>query len=269
MLLSCQGNIHRGSGNEVGNTDTVQPIDTIKEQTKYPTKIDTLKYNLRLHPAGNYNTLARTIQQQRAAFAQQYSAFSDSSLKDSILLTAGEYLKEAIINQLLPFWYGTPWDFNGYTHIPNQGKIACGYLVSTTLLHCGFHVDRYHLAKQDPFSEAEIIQGDSAGVRNIQPELGLLTVSAEDYNQKTMEKIKSKIDTGLYFVGLDCHVGYLLYRKNRLIFLHSNYYLPNEGVMAEFASVSGPFTNSMNYYIASISNNTELIKKWLVYEKLN
>ena len=33
---------------------------------------------------------------------------------------------EFVVDSLLPCWYGTPWDFNGITETPGQGKIACG-----------------------------------------------------------------------------------------------------------------------------------------------
>ena len=51
-------------------------------------------------------------------------------------------------DELLPAWDGTPWDFHGTSQAPREGKIACGYFVSTTLLHLGLQVERVRMAQQ-------------------------------------------------------------------------------------------------------------------------
>src|SRR5687768_13237846 len=60
-----------------------------------------------------------------------------------------------LTEKLIPHWLTTPWSFEGHTSIPRQGKIACGYFVSTTLLHMGFNVNRYKFAQQLPVNEAK------------------------------------------------------------------------------------------------------------------
>ena len=67
----------------------------------------------------------------------------------------------------------------------------------------------------------------------------------------------------MYFVGLDCHVGYLLIRKNELFFIHSNY-IDAVGVMIEFAEYSEAFLENEIYVIAEISTNRQLIEKWIL-----
>ncbi|HEY1086629.1 MAG TPA: hypothetical protein VGE37_03005, partial [Archangium sp.] len=37
-----------------------------------------------------------------------------------------------------PAWAGTVWDFNGTSTVPGEGKIACGYDVTTVLEQAGF-----------------------------------------------------------------------------------------------------------------------------------
>ncbi|MCD8529123.1 MAG: hypothetical protein LRY27_04010 [Chitinophagales bacterium] len=52
-----------------------------------------------------------------------------------------------VADSLATFWYGTPWDFNGISTIPNQGKIACGYFVYTLLEDAGFKLQRIKLSQ--------------------------------------------------------------------------------------------------------------------------
>ncbi|WMJ72126.1 hypothetical protein RCC89_02925 [Cytophagaceae bacterium ABcell3] len=47
--------------------------------------------------------------------------------------SVGRVFSDYLVNKLIPYWYGTKWDFEGHTDVPGKGEIACGYFVSTTL----------------------------------------------------------------------------------------------------------------------------------------
>ena len=64
---------------------------------------------------------------------------------------------ELLLNKIIPYWYGTTWSFNGHTSKPNQGEIACGYFVSTTLKDMGLKLNRYCLAQKSPIDEAKFL----------------------------------------------------------------------------------------------------------------
>ena len=70
---------------------------------------------------------------------------------------------------------------------------------------------------------------------------------------------------GIYFVGLDNHVGYLLIKNKELYFLHSSYY--DDKVMIELAETSPCFDSNI-YVLAEITSNKILMKKWILNEKL-
>jgi hypothetical protein len=159
-------------------------------------------------------------------------------------------LEESIVNTLIPFWYGTEWDFYGHTATPGKGKIACGYFVSTVMEHCGFAINRYTIAQQAPLYEALTWQMDDS-----------VRVFETDYAGFAAE-FKKDNPEGLYFVGLDCHVGFLLYRSGGLFFIHSSYMNPL-CVVVEKAGCSIPFNATTRYLVAAISNNKKLIDAWL------
>lgn len=161
------------------------------------------------------------------------------------------FFTEALLNQIIPYWYGTAWDFNGYTNIPNQGKIACGYFVSTTLKHIGLNLNRYSLAQQLPINEAKTL---SLG----EP---VIKIICNDFSG-CLKSIKEKTKEGFYFIGLDAnHVGFLLKRKNHLFFIHSNYSYPQE-VIIERAKDSEVLNSFSTFYLSKISNNINLLKYW-------
>ncbi len=161
------------------------------------------------------------------------------------------FLEEVLINKIFPFWYGTPWDFNGHTDVPNEGNIACGYFVSTTLKHLGFNLNRYKLAQQLPIHEAKTL---SVG----EP---ILKIKNDDF-EICLEKIKTNLSNGIYFVGLDVnHVGFLLKRKKHLLFIHANYGSPAE-VIIENAAKSPVLNSFRHFYIAKVSTNLTLLEYW-------
>lgn len=158
----------------------------------------------------------------------------------------GTAFEELLLNQIIPHWYGTEWDFNGYTDVPNQGVIACGYFVSTTLKHMGINLNRYHLAQQAGLNEAKSIAIVDSNY---------FTVYGIDQLEQRMQAEQD----GIYFVGLDNHVGYLLKRNAQLYFIHSNYI--DDKVMIEKIDESAAFASNI-YVVAEISTNETLMQYW-------
>lgn len=217
--------------------------------------LDSVYYNLNLHPKGNYQDILAEIEVQRQKFAEQLN--DSSSNREEIITEASSFLENALVNQVIPHWYNTPWDFNGYTNKPNDGVVACGYFVSTTLKHMGFKLNRYRFAQQ---------YGKISG-ESLQKPMTIIPCNDEDDFLKLGTTIKNALKhEGLYFVGLDCHVGYILYRKEKLFFLHSSYTEPFK-VVIEDALQSDAFISSA-FYFSAITSNKELIAKWIKGDKI-
>ena len=226
------------SNQKENKVDTIRPIEIDSSN------IDTLALEVNFTPGKDYNTTKLT------------STPLKNNLKNSVDSVIKRELENLILNRLLPFWYGTPWDFNGYTATPKKGAIACGYFVSTVIKHAGFNVDRYKLAQQNPLNEAKTIAaGDS--------------VENYEVNSTQLQKIfVAEKQEGLYFVGLDFHVGFLLFRNKELFFIHSNY-IGAVGVVFEKAVYSDAFNAASAYRIAEISPNEKLLEKWVKGEAIS
>lgn len=180
---------------------------------------------------------------------KEYTLLINSIEKRKFIDSIGNLFTEKLVNEIIPYWYGTKWDFNGYTAIPNQGVIACGYFVSTTLKDMGLNLNRYKLAQQGPENEAKTVSISSEN---------LVAYEIGDFN--TISEMLKEFDEGLYFVGVDSHVGYFYKKGAYNLFLHSNYI---EGkVMVEIAETSIAF-RSNRYYFSSITTNQEIILSWL------
>ena len=199
------------------------------------TVIDTAHLRINLIPSGNYSVLKAEIQQQKSTAHSK------------------EDFEHFLLNQIIPHWYGTEWDFNGYTSVPNQGMIACGYFVSTTLEHLGLVLNRYHLAQQAGLYEAKSLAIDTSKYFTV-------------YGWAALSAAMKNYEDGIYFVGLDNHVGYLYKEAGTLYFIHSNYI--EDRVMIEKAEYSLAFQSNV-YVVAELSTNELLLEKWKKGERVD
>lgn len=157
-----------------------------------------------------------------------------------------------LVDKIIPHWYGTPWSFGGHTAVPNRGKIACGYFISTTLRDMGIKLNRYKLAQKSPIDEAKVISCGSEIYSVVQ-----------DSPEKAFEEIDRLTQEGLHFIGFDMgHVGYLLKTGGVLFLIHSNYLSPGS-VCIEPLKESRVFKSFSKFHLVDISSNDTLIQLWL------
>lgn len=218
--------------------------------------IDTASYDLRLTPSGTYASQKKWSLIMRSTLARKYRAATSSKQRSAVIEEARWRFTDLIVNTLMPHWYGTPWDFEGHTDVPGQGEVACGYLVSTTLKHVGVNVNRYRLAQKSAYT----------GCKTLSMGMDLIRLRG-----KTPEEIKTHFSAdmkeGLYQVGLDYHVGYVLWRKDELFFIHSSF-LNREGVMITHAVDDAAFLSNTHYFV-HLTHNDVLIRKWILNEEVN
>lgn len=232
--------------NNMALTDEIK-IDSVSENI-IPLTFDSAASGLSFHPSGNYNTTKISMKDFRTKLKARYITITDSSARIAFLDSVSLLFSEKLLNDIIPYWYGTAWDFNGYTAIPNEGEIACGYFVSTTLRDMGVNLNRYKLAQKGGLQEAKSI---AMAAENLYP-----SVSAGSIIEKL-----NRFSSGLYFVGLDYHVGFLYLKNGQRFFIHSNYY--QDKVMAENADYSIGFSSS-RYCFAKITGNHSLALSWLM-----
>lgn len=197
-----------------------------------------------------YRQVKANIKAKRTALQGRYEASNgDVEAQRVILQQARDYLLHTIPDELLPYWYGTPWDFNGYSNQPREGVIACGYFVSTPLKHIGFPINRYRVAQQAAAIIVDTLCSDKWSYRNV---------------DRLIEDLLSKPDE-LYIVGLDYHVGFLLKRGTDIHFIHSSYYDP-VAVVKEDARNSLVFHSSNLYVVGPLLTENGGLSQWFFAE---
>jgi hypothetical protein len=196
----------------------------------------------------NYDSLKQEIIAQREIFKKDYLA-ANGREKDSIVALSRDYLFGKITNDIFAQWYGTPWSFYGNTRIPKTESIACGYFVTTALSDAGFNIPRTAWAQLA--SETFIVK---------------MTGDLKRFSNKPINDVAGyvkKRGNGLYIVGLDCHVGFIYVNGDEVKFVHSSYYHPEIGVMAEDFNTKNPLKAS-KYRILGKLLDDDMMQKWMV-----
>ncbi|CAM4072718.1 MULTISPECIES: hypothetical protein [Flavobacterium] len=189
----------------------------------------------------NYNEVKTAIRNEKLKLLTDKADFAAISIA----------FENNLVNKIFPFWYGTKWSFEGYSNVPNQGEIACGYFVSTTLKHIGINVNRYMLAQQLPINEAYSLSLSNE-VINIK--------GASFFDVK--DEFYEAISDGVYFIGINRnHVGFIYRNANKIYIIHSNYF--SGFVEKELIEESQVLQMFSNFYLVPISSNKELMSSWI------
>ena len=209
---------------------------------KYIT-IDSLHYSL--HKA-SFKTLKSTLK-------TKYKNAKNNEEKNIVLTESADLLFSNLADSLIPYWYGTPWDYNGISQKPGSGQIACGYFVFTLLRDAGVKLPRIKMSQA----------ASEQAIKSLVPKEHIKRFSNIPL-ATFIEKIKTW-GNGFYIIGLDNHVGLYQVTDEESWFIHSTVIYPS-CVIKEKAETSLALDFSSYRVIGKLSNNHFLTKKWLFDE---
>lgn len=200
-------------------------------------------------PATDYGTVKRDIAVTQRALGNDFRGAATAPKRSELIAEARRYLLDAIVQRIFPPWIGTRWDYNGTTQAPGAGSIACGYFVTTVLRDAGFRIERVRLA-QLPSEELILGVCEPGDVRRFSD------VPAPDFVAAVR-----RLGAGLYIVGLDYHVGFLVNDGQEVRFVHSTVVGKAE-VVDEPALDSGPLVFS-RYRVVGRVLSDHIVARWL------
>lgn len=206
-------------------------------------------------PDATYTAARDLIEATRRSLATRFTAARTDAERQHILTEAHTAFADGISRHLAPWWKDTEWDFNGTTQTPGQGKIACGYYVSTLLLHAGLKVERVRMAQQASLhiihtlvAKDELVKGHSLPLPQF------------------VDRIKAR-GPGLYVVGLDNHTGFLWHDGQEVWFLHST--VVGKRCVIHERALQSYVLGASKYRVAGyLSGNPSLMETWLTARDL-
>lgn len=156
-----------------------------------------------------YAALIQQAKMWREDLSERFAEAQGEPARALVIKDARTFLDEAL-PAMMRCWLGTPWDFNGTSETPGSEGIACGYFVSTVLRDAGFDLDRYKLAQQP-----------SEGImRSFVEKDALELVVGRPYQRYSAELAKRQ--PGIYLLGLDTHVAFVVVRDGEFRVIHSS-----------------------------------------------
>src|SRR5205823_2478360 len=81
----------------------------------------------------SYDDALGSLSALRVRLALELLRAPSPGARRAVAARARRALLDAFARDLFPAWAGTPWDYNGTATRPREGKIACGYFVTTLL----------------------------------------------------------------------------------------------------------------------------------------
>ena len=205
--------------------------------------------------AHDYKDVLAKLEVERAALASRYQQAASSAQQADVMAQARTVVSRYIYTEIFPSWYGTAWDFYGTTEVPQQGKIACGYFVTTVLRDAGWRVQRSRLAQQ--------------ASENI-----ILSLTTDPYVKRfrrvAITDFVTAVKTwgvGIYVVGLDIHTGFIVNTGAEVYFIHSSYVEPYT-VVRERASESKILAASKYRVLGKVTADGRFIEKWLLQKEI-
>lgn len=201
-----------------------------------------------------YAVLASELTRWRAELAARYRKARNAAERSAV-----EHDARVILEHTLPAmmrcWLGTPWDFNGTASVPGGGRIACGYFVATVLQDAGFQVNRYQLAQQP---SGNIL-------RSFLDKKDCVLSVGQPYDQ--FAATLQSAHPGIYLVGLDTHVAFLVVNSEGFRFIHSSGSQP-WCVVDEGRDQAGVLQRSNWRMLGNLTAEPKVMQTWLKTEKI-
>ncbi len=195
-----------------------------------------------------YEESITDLRAQRAGLAERWTDATRPEARATVLADARTAVQRAILDDVFPAWLGTDWAFYGATEKPGEGSIACGYFVSTVLRDAGFKVARVDLAQQ---ASSKIVRtfatkGETVWFRR----------------RPALEVVKHVKDQGegIYIVGLDHHVGFLVYDGEEVEMCHSSVLWPGTVVCEPAARAEA--MQSLVHVVGPVLTD-DVLRRWL------
>ena len=203
----------------------------------------------------NYKDVIANLEAKRGTLALRYQQTASATKQTEIITEARNLVTLSIYREIFPSWYGTAWDFNGTTEVPRQGKIACGYFVTTVLRDAGWRLQRTRLAQQASENIIMSLTTESYVKR-------FRRVAIDDFVSAV-----SKWGAGIYVVGLDIHTGFIVNTGEEVYFIHASYVEPYV-VVREKATESKILGTSNYRVLGKVTADDVFIRKWLFRQEI-
>ena len=209
-----------------------------------------------------WDAAVAALDARRRALAAELHAARTSAARRAVLARARDVAFRAIVDDLAPLWIGMPWGLgrNSTATRPYQRDmvVGCSYFVTAIAQGAGLRLDdRFR------FAQAPALHIQRAFARGRGAVHRYLSIPAE-----RLEREIAALGDGLYLIGLDVHVGFVVVDRGAVRLLHASYTgarqvsdeLLREALAIDRSREEGYFVSPV--FVRSPDNDA-LVERWL------
>ena len=207
--------------------------------------------------APDFDEVVDRIERHRQELAARYRR-APARARPALLGQARAFVVAAIVDEVFPAWMGTPWGLGRQSDAsrPHQpGKVVgCSYFVTAVLENAGVELE----------SRARFAQAPSLWIQR-----ALLPYGGQVHRFGSVEpgQLRQRIAAlgdGLYVIGLDYHVGFLVVKGAGVRIVHASYF-PPQAVVSEPVETSAAIAGSRpkGYWVSPLFRDDRLVDLWL------
>ena len=211
--------------------------------------------------AAGYEVFLDQVSARRTELGARFAAARGQRARASIRNEARRYIVETLEARVFPAWMGMPSGGGAQAtasrpHEPGM-YISCSYFLTAALQNAGLVLE----------SRARFAQAPAAWIeRALLPPGGQIhrygNLSPEDLERRLVE-----LGEGLYVVGLNIHVGFIVVRDGHARFVHSSYTPPGTVVDEPVASsMAIALSQSKGYWVSPLFKDDRIVEMWLRHQ---
>jgi hypothetical protein len=211
--------------------------------------------------AARYGLLLDQVAARRTELGARYAAAQGRRARAAIREEARRFVVDTLVSQIFPAWMGMPSGGGpqataSLPHTPGM-FISCSYFLTAALQNAGLVLE----------SRARFAQAPAAWIqRALLPPGGQI----HRYGKLSPEELEQRLvglGDGLYVVGLNIHVGFIVVQDRHAWFVHSSYTPPgtvvNEPVVSSMAIA---LSQSKGYWISPLFRDDRIVELWLRHQ---
>jgi hypothetical protein len=208
--------------------------------------------------AARYGVLLEQVAAHRGELGARYASARGPRARAAIRDEARRFIVDTLVAQVFPAWMGMP-SGGGPTataslpHEPGM-YISCSYFLTAALQNAGLVLE----------SRARFAQAPAAWIeRALLPPGGQIhrygNLSSEELEQRLVG-----LGDGLYVVGLNIHVGFIVVSGGHASFVHSSYTPPGTVVDEPVvSSMAIALSRRAGYWVSPLFKDDRIVEMWL------
>jgi hypothetical protein len=196
---------------------------------------------------------------RRAALSRRFARAGDDAERADVLADASATLFATVTDDLMPPWLGTPWGLgkNSTARRPHEPDmtVGCSYFVTSILQGAGVVLDnRYRFAQAPALDIQRSLIGTTGKVHRF------TSIPPADLAERI-----AALGDGLYLIGLDVHVGFVVVRGQNVRFVHASY-TGDQQVSDEDLATARAIARSQTagYFVSPVFVRSGSADDWLV-----